>query len=76
MVGVVRPRERFRLSVYDPISFVSIPDYPHDIPASKYYKHLPLFPGKFGVLVEDHLANFLKVVDDCDMEYEDICANP
>jgi hypothetical protein len=31
-----------------------------------------LFAGKFGVSVEDHLADFLKVVDDCEVEYEDV----
>jgi hypothetical protein len=66
MVGIVRPQERFRLSVYDPISFVAFPSYQHDLPAYGYHKRLPLFAGKFGVSTEDHLVDFLKVVDDCD----------
>jgi hypothetical protein len=31
-----------------------------------------LFAGKFGVSIEDHLTDFLKVMDDCDVEHEDV----
>jgi hypothetical protein len=69
MAGAVRSRERIRLSVYDPISFVAFLGYPHDLPAYIYHKCLPLFAWKFGVLADDHLVDLLKVVDDCDVEH-------
>jgi hypothetical protein len=72
MVANVRPRERFRLSVYDTIILVSIPYYPHDLLVGIYRKHLPLFARKFGISIEDHFVDFLKVVDDFDMEREDV----
>jgi hypothetical protein len=63
---------RYRFSAYDPLSFVAFPDYPHDLPAGKYLKRLPRFTGKLGVSTEDHLADFLQVVDDFDVEHEDV----
>jgi hypothetical protein len=57
---------------FDPLSFVAFPDYPHDLPAGDYLKRLPRFAGKFGVSTEDHLADFLTVVEDFDVEHEDV----
>jgi hypothetical protein len=62
----------FRFSAYDPLSFVAFPNHTHDLPTGEYRKRLPFFAGKFGVSVEDHLADFLKVVDDCEVEYKDV----
>jgi hypothetical protein len=55
---------------FDPLSFVSFPDYPHDLPAHKWIKHIPLFVGWLGESIEDHLAKFLQVVRDFDVERE------
>jgi len=55
---------------FDPLSFVAFSDYPHDFPIGDYLKCLPQFMGKLGVSVEDHLADFLIVVDDFGMEHE------
>jgi hypothetical protein len=44
--------------------------------AGKYLKCLAWFMAKLGVSAEDHLADFLQVMDDFDMEHEDVCANP
>jgi hypothetical protein len=63
---------RFKFSAYDPLIFVAFPNHHHDLPVGEYRKHLPLFAGKFGVSIEDHLADFLKVVDDCEVEHEDV----
>jgi hypothetical protein len=63
---------RFTLTVYAPLSFVAIPNHPHDLPTGEYHKRLPKFAGNYGVSVEDHLTDFLKVVDDCEVEYEDV----
>jgi hypothetical protein len=71
MVGAANPI-RFRFFAYDPLSFVSFPNHPHEIPAGEYHKRLPLFAGKFGVLAKDHLVDFLKVVEDCEVEHEDV----
>jgi hypothetical protein len=72
MVGAPRPLERFILSVYDPISFVAFPDFPRDLHVREYLKGLPLLAGKFGVSAEYHLADFLKLVDDCEVEHGDV----
>jgi len=62
MVGVVNPIS-FRFFAYDTTSFVAFPNHPYDLHAGEYRKHLPLFAGKFGVSVEDHLDDFLKEVE-------------
>jgi hypothetical protein len=67
---------RFRFSVYNPLSFVAFPNHPQDLPTGEYRKRLPLFVGKFGVSTKDQLVDFLKVVDDCEVNYEDVCADP
>jgi hypothetical protein len=74
MVGATNP-VRFRFFAYDPLSFVTCLDYPHDLPAYGYLKHLPSFAGKFGVSTKDHFANFFKVVDDYDVKHDDACAD-
>jgi hypothetical protein len=66
----VRSLVRWRFSAFDPLSFASFPDYPHDLPAHKWIKHIPLFVGWLGELIEDHLAKFLQVVRDFDVEHE------
>jgi hypothetical protein len=72
MADVARPLVRYKLIVYAPLIFVAFPNHPDDLPPGEYRKHLPLFAREFGVLVEDHLADFFKVVDECDVEYEDV----
>jgi hypothetical protein len=72
MDATVRPIVRWRFSAFDPLSFVAFPDYPHDLPAHKWLKHIPLFSGRLGGSVEDHLAKFLQVVGDFNVEHEDV----
>jgi len=66
----VRPTLRWRFSAFDPLSFAAFPSYPHDLPARKWLKRIPLFSGRLGELVEDHLAKFLQVVGDFNVEHE------
>jgi hypothetical protein len=72
MTAAVRPLVRWRFSAFDPLSFVAFPDYPHDLPARKWLKCLPLFAGRSKELVEDHLASFSKLLDDFEVEHEDL----
>jgi hypothetical protein len=72
MVAAVRPPGRWRFSAFDPLSFVAFPDYPHDLPACKWLKCIPLFAGRLGESVEDHLAAFSKLLDDFEVEHEDV----
>jgi hypothetical protein len=72
MDAAVRPPIRWRFSAFDPLSFAAFLDYPHDLPARKWLKHIPLFAGRLGESVEDHLAKFLQVVGDFNVEHEDV----
>jgi hypothetical protein len=72
MDAVVRPPVRWRFSTFDPLSFVAFPDYPHDLPAHKWLKRIPLFAGRLGESVEEHLDKFLQVVSDFEVEHEDV----
>jgi hypothetical protein len=72
MDAVVRPPVRWRFSAFVPLSFVAFPDYPHDFPASKWIKRIPLFAGRLGESFKDHLAKFLQVVDNFYVEHEDV----
>jgi hypothetical protein len=72
MAATVRPLVRWRVSAFDPLSFVSFLDYPHDLLAREWLKHISLFAGRLEELIEDHLANFLQVVSDFDVEHEDV----
>jgi hypothetical protein len=62
MDGIVRPILRWRFSAFDPPSFVAFPDYPYDFPARKWLKCIPLFSGRLGESINDHLDKFLQVV--------------
>jgi hypothetical protein len=53
-------------------SFAAFPDYPHDLPSHKWLKRIPLFAGRLGESIEDHLAKFLQVVGDFNVEHEDV----
>jgi hypothetical protein len=66
----VRPLVRWRFSAFDPLSFASFIDYPHDLPSHKWIKHIPSFVGWLGESIEDHLDKFLQVVHDFDVEHE------
>jgi hypothetical protein len=68
----VRPPVRWKFSAFDPLSFVAFPNYPHDLPVHKWLKCRPLFVGRLGESVEDHLAKFLQAVGDFDVEHEDV----
>jgi hypothetical protein len=72
MVATMRPLGRWRFFVFDPLSFVAFPDYPHDLPAHKWLKCLPLFARMSGESVEDHLATFSKLLNDFQVEHEDV----
>jgi hypothetical protein len=72
MDAAVRPPVRWRFSAFDPLSFVTFPYYPHDLPARKCLKRIPLFAGRLGESVKDHLAKFLQVVGDFNVENEDV----
>jgi hypothetical protein len=72
MIAVVRPPVRWRFSAFDPPSFVAFPNYPCDLPAHKWLKCIPLFAGKSGELVEDHLASFSKSLDVFQVEHENV----
>jgi hypothetical protein len=72
MATIVRPPGRWRFFSFDPLSFVAFLDYPHDLPACKYLKCLPLFAGRLGESVEDHLVVFSKLLDDFEVEHEDV----
>jgi hypothetical protein len=72
MDAVVRPPVRWRFSAFDPLSFVAFPDYPHDLPARKWLKRIPLFAGRLGESVKDHLDKFLQVVWEFNVEHEDV----
>jgi hypothetical protein len=63
---------RYRFSAYDQLSFVTFPNYPHDLPTRKYLKRLPQFTSKLGVSTEDHLTEFLRVLEDFDVEHEGV----
>ena len=76
MDATLRPIVRWRFFAFDLLSFVAFPDYPHDLPAHKWLKRIPLFSGRLGGSIEDHLAKFLQVVDNFDVEHEDICVDP
>jgi hypothetical protein len=62
----------FSSQAIEPLSFVAFLDYPHDLPAHKWLKHIPLFLGRLGGSVEDHLAKCLQVVGDFNVEHEDV----
>jgi hypothetical protein len=64
MTAVVRPPGRWRFSVFDPPSFFAFPDYTHDLRARKWIKCIPLFAGRLGESIEDHLDAFSKLLDD------------
>jgi hypothetical protein len=53
------------------LSFVAFPDYPHDLPAREWLKCIPLFVGRLGESIEDHLAVFSRLLDDFEVEHED-----
>jgi hypothetical protein len=72
MDAVVKPPIRWRFYVVDPLSFVAFPDYPHDLPARKWLKRIPLFAGRLGESVGDHLAKIFQVVGDFNVEHEDV----
>jgi hypothetical protein len=72
MDAAVRPSVRWRFYFFDPLSFVAFRDYPHDLPRHKWLKHIPLFAGRLGESVEDHLTKFLHVVGDFNVEHEDM----
>ena len=72
MAAAVRSLVRWRFYAFDPLSFVAFPDYPHDLPTHKWLKRIPLFAGRLGELVEDHLDKFLQVVWDFNVEHEDV----
>jgi hypothetical protein len=61
----------FTLSVYIPLSFVHIPNQPHDMSTGEYKKGLPKFVGNTVVFVEDQLTTFVKFIEDLEVEYED-----
>jgi hypothetical protein len=63
---------RWTFSAFDPLSFVAFPDYPHDLPTCKWLKHIPLFAGRLGESIEEHLAKCFQVVSDFDVEHEDV----
>ena len=58
--------------VYDPLSFITIPNHPNDKPTSEYKKQLQSFAGNNVVSVEDHFNALLKLVDDYEVEHEDV----
>jgi hypothetical protein len=72
MDAVVRPSVRWRFYSFDPLSFVAFLDYPHELPTHKWLKRIPLFAGRLGESVEDHLTKFLHVVGDFNVEHEDM----
>jgi hypothetical protein len=72
MDATVRPLVRWRFFAFDPLSFVAFPDYPHDLLAHKWHKHIPFFARRLGESVEDHLAKFLQVMGNFDVEHEDV----
>jgi hypothetical protein len=72
MDAAVRPPLRWRFSAFDPLSFVAFPDYPQDLPTRKWLKRIPLFAGRLGESVNDHLDKFLQVVWEFNVEHEDV----
>jgi hypothetical protein len=72
MVVVLRPLVRWRFSSFDPLSFFSFPKYPHELPGCKWLKCIPLFAGRLGESIEDHLVVFSKLLDDFVVEYGDV----
>jgi hypothetical protein len=68
----VRPPVRRRFFAFDPLIFVAFTDYPHDLPTRKWLKQIPLFSGRLGESVRDHLAKFLQVVSDFNVEHENV----
>jgi len=63
---------RYTLSVYAPLNFNNIPNYPHDMPTSEYKEVLPKFSSNMAISVEDHLTQFGTIVENMEIEYEDI----
>ena len=72
MDAAAKPSVRWRFFVFDPLRFVAFLDYPYELPAHKWRKCIPLFARRLGESNEDHLAKFLQVVDDFDVENEDV----
>ena len=72
MDATVRPLIRWRFYAFDPLSFDAFPDYPHDLPARKWLKCIPLFAGKSGESIKDHLDKCLQVVWEFNVEHEDV----
>jgi hypothetical protein len=72
MDATVRPIVRWIFSAFDPLSFVAFPDYPHDLPARKWLKHIPLFLRRLGESFNDHFDKFLQVVWDFNVEHENV----
>jgi hypothetical protein len=72
MDATMRPIGRWRFSAFDPLSFVAFPHYPHDFPARKWLKRIPLFSRRFGESVNDHLDKYVQVVWDFNFEHEDV----
>jgi hypothetical protein len=70
--AIVKPLVRWRFSTFDPLSFAEFSDYPHDLPAHKWLKSIPLFAGQSGESVEEHLDKCLQVVSDFEVEHEDV----
>jgi len=69
--AIVRPPVRWRFFAFDPLSFVAFTNYPHDLPGHKWLKRISLSARRLGESIEDHLANFLQMVGDFDVEHED-----
>jgi hypothetical protein len=72
MATFVRPPGRWRFSTFDPLSLVAFLDYPHDLPARKWLKCIPLFSWRSVESIEDSLAAFSKLLDDFEVEHEDV----
>jgi len=66
----VRPPRRWRFSAFDPLSFVAFSNYPDDLPARKWLKRIPLFAGRLGESIKDHLDKFLQVMWEFNVEHE------
>jgi hypothetical protein len=69
---IVRPPVRWIFSTFDPLSFATFLDYPHELPAHKWLKCIPFFAGQLGESVEELLDKFLEVVIDFEVEHEDV----
>jgi hypothetical protein len=72
MAAAMGPLVRWRFYVFDPLSFVAFPDFPHDFLHVNGLNAYLCLQERSEELVEDHLASFSKLLNNFEVEHEDV----